>query len=105
MRIISQDGMIDVPYEQVSIEQRENEIWCGYSSTMEKHCIGKLFAKYSTEENAKKAVETLRDVYVGNEMYKVMSEAQRAAFVTITNEEQQEQLCGIFRFPKEEEIK
>lgn len=100
MRIISQDGMIDVPYEQVSIEQRENEIWCGYSSTMEKHCIGKLFATYSTNEKAKEAVELLRYIYVGNEMYKVMSETQRAAFVTITNEKQQEQICGIFRFPK-----
>ena len=105
MRIISQDGMIDVPYEQVSIERKGNEIWCGYSSTMEKHCICKLFAKYPTEADAKNAIEILRDVYVGNEMYKIMSETQRAAFITITNEDQLEQLCGIFRFPKEEEIK
>lgn len=69
MRILSQDGLhdgiIDVPYEQVSIEQKENEIWCGYSSTMDRHCVGKCFAKYSTEEKAIKAMEMLREAYCG----------------------------------------
>ena len=48
MRILSQDGLhegiIDVPYEQVSIEQKGSEIWCGYSSTMDRYCVGKCFA-------------------------------------------------------------
>lgn len=65
MRILSQNGLhegiIDVPYEQVSIEQKENEIWCGYSSTMDRHCVGKRFAKYSTEVKARKAMEMLRN--------------------------------------------
>lgn len=65
MRILSQDGLregiIDVPYEQVSIEQRENEIWVGYSSAMQEHCVGKCFAKYSNSEKAQKAMEMLRD--------------------------------------------
>ena len=69
MRILSQeglrDGIIDVPYEQVSIEQKENEIWCGYSSTMDRHCVGKCFAKYSTEVKARKAMEMLRGAYCG----------------------------------------
>lgn len=69
MRILSQkglrDGIIDVPYEQVSIEQKENEIWCGYSSTMDRHCVGKCFAKYSTEVKARKAMEMLREEYTG----------------------------------------
>lgn len=42
MRLISQDGMMDVPYEKVSVEQKGNEIWCGYSTTMSKHCIAKF---------------------------------------------------------------
>lgn len=67
MRIISQNGLhkgiIDVPYEHVSVEQKENEIWCGYSSTLEKHCAGKCFAKYSTESKAKKAMEMLQNAY------------------------------------------
>lgn len=49
MRLISQDGTIDVPYEQISVEQKGNEIWCGYSSTMVKHCMGKKLAEYSNK--------------------------------------------------------
>lgn len=64
MRLISQDGMIDVPYEQVSVEQKGKEIWCGYSSTMVNHCTGKKFAEYSTELNARKAIENLRKEYI-----------------------------------------
>lgn len=71
MRILSQDGLyeriIDVPYEQVCIEQKENEIWCGYSSTMDRHCVGKCFAKYSTETKAKRAMEMLRNRYTGKD--------------------------------------
>lgn len=63
MRIISQDGMIDVPYEQISIEIKENEIWCGYYATLEQHCIAKKFARYSTEAKAKKAMEMLHENY------------------------------------------
>ena len=65
MRIISQNGMIDVPYEQISIEIKENEIWCGYYATLEQHCIAKKFARYSTEAKAKKAMEMLRTAYAG----------------------------------------
>lgn len=69
MRILSQDGLhegiIDVPYEQVSIEQKGNEIWCGYSSAMDRHCVGKCFAKYSTEAKARKAMQMLHNAYTG----------------------------------------
>lgn len=71
MRILSQDGLhegiIDVPYEQICIEQKENEIWCGYSSTMDRNCIGKCFAKYSTAEKARKAMEMLHHMYTYGE--------------------------------------
>lgn len=67
MRILSQDGLhegiIDVPYEQVSIEQKQNEIWAGYSFTMQEHCVGKCFAKYSTAEKAQKAMKLLHEKY------------------------------------------
>lgn len=75
MRILSQtgihEGIIDVPYEQISIEQRENEIWCGYFATLDKHCVGKCFAKYSTAEKAQKAMEMLRNVYYESERERV----------------------------------
>ena len=47
------------------LNKKENEIWCGYSSTMDRHCVGKLFAKYSTEAKARKAMEMLREEYTG----------------------------------------
>ena len=68
MRILSQDGlhegMMDVPYEQVSIEQRKNEIWCGYSFAMQGRCVGKCFARYSTEAKAGRVLQQLHDVYL-----------------------------------------
>ena len=63
MRVISQGGKIDVPYEQISIEVRDNEIWCGYNATLGKDCIAKRFAIYSTEEKAEKAMQKLHENY------------------------------------------
>lgn len=108
MRILSQDGLhegiIDVPYEQVSIEQKENEIWCGYSSTMDRHCVGKCFAKYSTEAKARKAVEMLHEAYMVHFQYKTMTAEQRAFFINCTDEKEQEKIYGVFCFPADDEV-
>ena len=61
MRVISQDGTIDMPYE-MSI------VWCEDSGAVLLQAVGEVgeyqtFAKYSTEEKAKKAMEMLRDTY------------------------------------------
>ena len=61
MRVISQDGTMDVPYE-MSI------VWCEDSAAVLLQAVGEVgeyqtFAKYSTEEKAKKAMEMLRDTY------------------------------------------
>lgn len=61
MRLISQDGMIDVPYEQVSVELRDCDIWCGYYPTLSQHLISKKFATYSNTDKALKVVEMLRE--------------------------------------------
>lgn len=65
MRIISQDGAIDMPYEQVVIQRFGSEI-----SFLNKNLAGveqlvddMVVAKYSTEEKAKKAMEMLRETY------------------------------------------
>lgn len=108
MRIISQDGMTDLPYESVGVsinnlnetdiiaypvieDTSKNDYW--------------ILATYSTNEKAKEAVELLRDAYIGNEMCKIMSEIQRTICMTTIEDNQQERMYGIFRFPKEEEIK
>ena len=65
MRIISQDGTIDMPYESVIIQRFGREIYF-----LNKNLIGVEqlvsdidIATYSTEEKAKKAMEMLRDTY------------------------------------------
>lgn len=63
MRLISQDGMIDVPYEQVAIELKESEVWCDYSATVQSYCTGRMMAKYTTEAKAQKAMEMLCEEY------------------------------------------
>lgn len=67
MRLISQDGMIDVPYEQVSVELRDCDIWCGYYPTLSQHLISKKFATYSNTDKALKVMEMLRDCYSGKD--------------------------------------
>ena len=56
MRLISQDGTIDVPYEQVSVEIRnateQCAIWCGYSSILERICVAKKLCQiFHTRES------------------------------------------------------
>ena len=64
MRLISQDGMIDVPYEQASIEVNGRDIYCGYSSIITRHCTGRRFAEYSSKVKALKVMEMLREEYL-----------------------------------------
>ena len=59
MRIISQDGTLDVPYENVVLYQERKEIMCIFSGIY----IGEKIAQYSTEEKAQKAMEMLREKY------------------------------------------
>lgn len=69
MRVISQDGTIDVPYESSSLIMASGKyedvehaaIYChNYSTTM-----GTKMAEYSSKEKAKKAMEMLREAYTG----------------------------------------
>ena len=61
MRVISQDGTMDVPYENVVLYQDEKEIMCIFSGIY----IGRKLAQYSTEKKALKAMEMLRETYTG----------------------------------------
>lgn len=68
MRVISQDGTLDIPYEQVVIQRFKGEIYF-----LNKNLTGIddlvsdiVIAKYSTEEKAKKSMEMLRIAYTGS---------------------------------------
>lgn len=67
MRVISQDGTIDMPYEEVIIQRFKSRIYflnknlTGVESLSDDMQI----AEYSTEEKAIKAMEMLREIYAG----------------------------------------
>lgn len=93
MRIVSQDGRIDLPYEQIVVAtsntDRTRIIAFPVNVSEESYCC---FAKYSTEEKAVKAMEMLRTKY---ENYKqVRSSEYYFAF----------DYPKVFRFPQDSEV-
>lgn len=69
MRVISQNGMVDVPYENVALSiggMNGTFVIYGHTAYEEKACV---LAEYSTEEKALKAMEQLRNAYMKNEYY------------------------------------
>lgn len=61
MRILSQDGMYDYPYEQSVIVINGVEIRCCLCAALSD--VGTIMAIYSTESEAKKAMEMLHEEY------------------------------------------
>ena len=92
MRLISQDGMIDVPYEQVAIELKESEVWCEYSATVQSYCAGRMMAKYTTKDKALKVMEMLREEYL-----KYCIARSDDYWFAFNNPK-------VFQFPKDEEV-
>lgn len=87
MRVISQDGTIDVPYEMVVIQRFEEDVYfLNRNLTGVEDLISDIrLAKYSTEEKAIKAMEMLRKQY----------KQYVCASVNI---------YGVFQFPQDDEI-
>ena len=122
MRVISQDGTLDVPYEigslTIAVGKYENVehvvIFCYNYSTSS----GTKMAEYGSKEKAKKAMEMLRDAYIG--MPIVMQNVDVSEDVSMEFERLKK--CGIivqaenqpskveyinnviFQFPTEEEL-
>lgn len=65
MRVISQDGTIDMPYEQVIIQRFKNDIYFLNKNLtgVEQLVSDMVVATYSTAEKAQKAMEMLREEY------------------------------------------
>lgn len=61
MRVISQDGRIDLPYEQIAVVNNDADemMIIAYAVNSDDDTIWNL-AEYSTKEKAKKAMEELR---------------------------------------------
>lgn len=116
MRLISQDGMIDVPYEQASIEVNGRDIYCGYSSIITRHCTGRRFAEYSSKAKVLKVMEMLRNAYcgkvifqnvtMGEDVLKLMNEWKMQSIISKTDSEPRIEYINnnIFVFPKDLEV-
>lgn len=120
MRVISQDGALDIPYEQVVIQRFNGEIYF-----LNKNLTGIddlvsdiVIAKYSTEEKAKKAMKMLRIAYAGKfitnadipeDFDETLKTAMKGGFGTVIVKDTCERvefnnLNGYFQFPAEGEL-
>lgn len=103
MRVISQDGTIDVPYEisslSMAVGKYENvehaAIFCHNSST----AMGTKMAEYGSKEKAKKAMEELRYAYMCHTLVKMGQTPPDGIDEKLTIG-----LGGVFQFPAEEEL-
>lgn len=102
MRVISQDGTMDVPYENVVLYQDEKEIMCIFSGIY----IGRKLAQYSTEEKAIKAMAMLREAYCNNEFYHhtATTNTFQGAMGLLSSEKFKEVTSEYFQFPQDDEI-
>lgn len=108
MRVISQDGTIDIPYEDVIIQRFESGIYFLNKNLtgVEQFNDDMQIAEYSTEEKAKKAMEMLRISYGNNEFYHHTSNSEHfTEFTKALSEEMfKEATSEYFQFPAEEEL-
>lgn len=122
MRVISQDGTIDVPYDYFSLSMSSGKykdvevayIYCHNLSSPN----GTKLAEYSTEEKALKAMKMLRETYVGMPIVMqnidvsedIVKEFERlkkcGAIVWAENQPSKVDFVNnaIFQFPQDDEI-
>ena len=106
MRVISQDGKLDFPYEN-------SVVFINLLDASEIRIVAMgddddaVIAKYSTEEKAKKAMEMLRERHTDNvfcrEDIQYKAEIMLDEGLDIVREMMMK--CEYFRFPKDDEVK
>lgn len=112
MRVISQDGIIDVPYEMVVVYVECESVIAKVGD--KRYVMG----SYSTEKKAIKAMEMLREVYIGMPIVMqnvdisddVKKEFERlkkcGVMVRVENQPSKVECVSntIFQFPQDDEI-
>ena len=102
MRIISQNGNADLPYEKALIFHAMETVLArceGYDKEI-------VLGEYSSMEKAYKAMEMLRKVYKNNVFYHCVAGSKRFEEVqSILSEEQfRKATTEYFQFPQDDEI-
>lgn len=98
MRVISQDGTIDVPYDYFSLsiasgKYEDVEVACIYCHNLSSPNVTKL-AEYSSREKALKVMELLREAYL-----KFAHATNDNSFYTFFDNPK------VFQFPADDEVK
>lgn len=115
MRIISQDGTLDMPYEICTVWCRGSVIMCDMCGD---NTTKTVLATYSTDKKAQKAMEMLRVAYAGkfitnadipDDFNETVKTAMKGGFGTVVVKDTCERvefnnLNGYFQFPAEEEL-
>ena len=109
MRIISQDGTIDIPYEQCVIQRFKTEIYfLNKNLTGVEQLVSDMkIATYSTEEKAEKAIKMLRDRHTDNVFCRedIQYKAEMLLDDGLQIVREMMMKCEYFRFPKDDEVK
>ena len=113
MRVISQHGNVDLPYEQIVVCHAMESVIALHNE--KEYVLG----KYSSQEKAYKAMEMLRTAYTGrfvttadvpDDFEEQLKELMKGGFGTVivkdTNDSRVEfnNLNGYFQFPKDEDV-
>lgn len=110
MRVISQDGKIDIPYDYFSLSMDSGKFSDGEIAIIYCHNLsspdGTKLARYSAKEKAIKAMEMLRKAYENNVFYHCIAGSKRFEEVqSILSEEQfRKATTEYFQFPQDNEI-
>lgn len=96
MRIISQSGMVDLPYELLGVniwdrKDPKKDAFCVYAHSNSLNAKAVIMAEYSSQEKARKSLEMLRNVYYESELSKISNDG--TSFLTTH-----------FQFPADDEI-
>lgn len=111
MRVISQDGKSDIPYEHFAFSIVGNG--SGYSIIATRNiaeppevAINSVIATYLTKEKALKAMEMLRKVYENNVFYHCTAGSKRfeEAQSILSEEQFWKATTEYFQFPQDDEI-
>ena len=101
MRVISQHGNVDLPYEQIAVCHAMESVIALYNGN--KYVLG----EYSSKEKAYKAMEMLRERHTDNvfcrEDIQYKAEIMLDEGLDIVREMMMK--CEYFQFPKDDEVK
>ena len=100
MRVISQDGTLDMPYEICTVWCRGSVIMCDMCGD---NTTRTVLATYSMEEKAKKAMSELKYAYLSHNQLQITKEIPKAVS-DVFPDKMIKAVYGAFQFPADEEL-